>query len=235
MNQLSNFCLLFDTLNGCFSVLFGSTLIYLLITYLLTPWSRILLEKLTGSQLIKKFCAFYGTWRFITMFTRAWQLSLFWARLIQSMPCQGHGLDSLKPILIVPSHLHLSFPSAFFPSGFHTKTLYVPLLSHPYVLHAPPISFFIDMITQIIFREEYRSLSSSLCSFLHLSLTSSLWAPNILLSTLFSNTLSCCSSISVSNQVLHPYKKTSKIIVLCILIFIFLDRKLEDDRFSTEL
>jgi hypothetical protein len=28
-------------------------------TYVLTPWSRMLLEKLTGSQLVKKFPAFY--------------------------------------------------------------------------------------------------------------------------------------------------------------------------------
>jgi hypothetical protein len=34
--------------------------IYLL-TYLLTPWSRVPLEKLTGFQLVKKFLAFYGT------------------------------------------------------------------------------------------------------------------------------------------------------------------------------
>jgi len=27
----------------------------------LTPWSRVLTEKLTGSQLVKKFPAFYGT------------------------------------------------------------------------------------------------------------------------------------------------------------------------------
>jgi hypothetical protein len=31
------------------------------LTYFLTPWSRVLLEKLTDSQLIKKFPAFYGT------------------------------------------------------------------------------------------------------------------------------------------------------------------------------
>ena len=31
----------------------------ILLTYLLTPWSRILLEKLTGSLLVKKFPAFY--------------------------------------------------------------------------------------------------------------------------------------------------------------------------------
>jgi hypothetical protein len=38
---------------------------------LLTPWSRILLEKLIGTQLVKKFLAFYGTRRFFTVFTRA--------------------------------------------------------------------------------------------------------------------------------------------------------------------
>jgi hypothetical protein len=42
----------------------------------LTPWSRGLLEKLTVSQLVKKFPAFYGTQRFITAFTRAHHLSL---------------------------------------------------------------------------------------------------------------------------------------------------------------
>ena len=46
------------------------------VTYLLTPWSRVLLEKLTGLQLVKKFSAFYGTRRFITAFTSAHHLSL---------------------------------------------------------------------------------------------------------------------------------------------------------------
>ena len=43
---------------------------------LLIPWSRVLLEKLAGSQLVKKFPAFYGTRRFITAFTSARHLSL---------------------------------------------------------------------------------------------------------------------------------------------------------------
>ena len=47
---------------------------------LIIPWSRVLLEKLTDSQLVKKFPAFYGTRRFITAFTSARHLSLFWAR-----------------------------------------------------------------------------------------------------------------------------------------------------------
>jgi hypothetical protein len=47
----------------------------------------------------------------------------------------------------------------------------------------------------------------------------SLLGPNILLSTLFSNILSLRSSLSMSNQVSHPYKTTGKILVLYILIF----------------
>ena len=46
------------------------------LTYLLTPWSRTLLKKLTGFQLVKKFPAIYATRRFITAFTSARHLSL---------------------------------------------------------------------------------------------------------------------------------------------------------------
>jgi len=52
---------------------------------LLTPWSRLLLEKLTGFQLVKKFPVFYGTRRFITAFTNARHLSLSSASSIQSI------------------------------------------------------------------------------------------------------------------------------------------------------
>jgi hypothetical protein len=50
-----------------------------------TPWSRILLEKLTCSQLVKKFPSFYRTQRFITTLTSACHLFISWARSIQSM------------------------------------------------------------------------------------------------------------------------------------------------------
>jgi len=50
-------------------------------TYILASWSRVLLEKLTGSQLVKKFPAFYGTQRFSTTFASARHLCLSWASL----------------------------------------------------------------------------------------------------------------------------------------------------------
>ena len=42
----------------------------------LSPCSRLRLEKLTGSQLVKKFPTFYGTQMFNTALTTARQLSL---------------------------------------------------------------------------------------------------------------------------------------------------------------
>ena len=90
---------------------------------------------------------------------------------------------------------------------------------NPVYMSCPTHSSWLDHRT--IFGEQYRSLSSSLRSFLHSPVTSSLLGPNILLSNLFSNTLSLHSSLIVSDQVSHPYKTTSKIIFLYILIFIF--------------
>jgi len=49
------------------------------------PWSKVLLEKLTDSQLVKKFSEFIGIWRSITAFTTARNLSLSWARSFQSI------------------------------------------------------------------------------------------------------------------------------------------------------
>jgi hypothetical protein len=75
-----------NCLRSAFAISFEFIIIIIIITevegqktYLLTPWSTVLLEKPTGSQLVKKFPAFYGTRRFITAFTSARHLPLSWA------------------------------------------------------------------------------------------------------------------------------------------------------------
>ena len=52
-------CILLKT--NAFRIILATVHITYLLTYLLTPWCRVLLEKLTGLQLVKKFPAFYGT------------------------------------------------------------------------------------------------------------------------------------------------------------------------------
>jgi len=48
-----------------------------------TSWNRVLLERMTGFQLVKKFPAFYGTQMFITASTSAHHLYLSSATSMQ--------------------------------------------------------------------------------------------------------------------------------------------------------
>ena len=96
------------------------------ITYLLTPWCRVLLEKLTGLQLVKKFPVFHGTRRLITALTSVRHLSLSWASPIQSIYTH---LTSCRSVLILSTHLRLGLPSGLLPPGFPTKSLYTSLSS----------------------------------------------------------------------------------------------------------
>jgi len=64
--------------------------------YLLTPRSRVLLEKLTGSAASQEIPRIFGTRRFITVLTSARNLSLSWANSIQS---SQHPPTSWRSIL----------------------------------------------------------------------------------------------------------------------------------------
>ena len=102
------------------------------VPYLLTPWFRVLLEKLTGLQLAKKFPAFHGTRRFITALTSVRHLSLSWASPIPSIYPHPTTWGS---ILILPTRrspqwsLSLRFP--------HQDPIHPPLLTHTRHMPSP--------------------------------------------------------------------------------------------------
>ena len=64
---------------NCFTSKFTAMLVQTA-SYLLTPRSRVLLEKLTGSASSQEIPRIFGTRRFITVFTSARHLSLSWAK-----------------------------------------------------------------------------------------------------------------------------------------------------------
>ena len=135
-------------------------------------------------------------------------------------------LGQPSPVHIPTSHLleihpnitHPSTPRSpqWFSSCLPNKILHVLFLS-PIRATCPAHLILLDLIT-LIFREQYKSQSYSLCSLLQSPVTTSLLGPNISLSTLFSDTLSPSSSLNVPDQVSHPYITTGSIIVANIVI-----------------
>jgi hypothetical protein len=78
----------------------------------------------------------------------------------------------LRSILILSAHLRLSLPSSLFSSGFPNNILYGFLVS-PIRATRPAHLILLDLIIIIMFGEEYKWWSSSLCSFLQPPVTSS--------------------------------------------------------------
>ena len=109
------------------------------------PLSKVLPEKLTGPQLVKKFLTFYGTRKFITAFTTAHHLSMSSARSINVHAFPSHFLKIHCNAVLIHAWVFqmVSFTQISPPKPcMHLSCL-------PYMPHAPSISYFLIIQTYI--------------------------------------------------------------------------------------
>ena len=88
-------------------------------------------ERLISYLLVKNSPTFYRTWRFIAIITSAYNLSVYWARSIWSIPPHP---TAWRSILILSTHLCLGLPRGLFPPPkpcMHLSSPLYMLKPHP--------------------------------------------------------------------------------------------------------
>jgi hypothetical protein len=97
----------------------------------LTPWSRVLLEKLIVAHPVDKFSSFYETRKFITVFTRSRHWTLSRPRWNQST-----SWHLKRSILFLSRYSHRDLPSVLFSVQVFRPTFCLRFPSLPCVLHS---------------------------------------------------------------------------------------------------
>ena len=112
----------------------------------------------------------------------------------RSSECQIHS----RTVLILSFYTSLVLPGDAFP------------MSHMYYISVNHIFF--DLIILIVSCKKQCLERSSLYIFLQTHVTSNFPDPNILYSTLFSNTINLCASFNIKHEVSHPAKQEDNIL-----------------------
>lgn len=141
---------------------------------------------------------------FITLVTTVHTLSLSQATWIHSTPSK---VFSLTYVLMLSSHVCLVFPTSLL-QVFYKNCVCTCFL--PYTCHMPCQSIFPDLITLIMYSEQYQSWSSLLCIFVQPPATASLFSTNISFSTIVSPTPHLYSSFTLRDYFHAQTKQCTK-------------------------
>jgi hypothetical protein len=158
----------------------------------------VLLEKLIIAKLVRKSSAFYETWSFITVSTRAHHWALFWATWIQST--YSHPVP-LRSILILSCACTRRCPHFFSVQVFGLQCC-VHFSFAPIHATCPVHITLFDVITVIFLKSKNYYAPRYVC------LSSPVLGPDILVSSLFS--AFSVFVLSLGREVSHPYKARVK-------------------------
>ena len=151
------------------------------------------------------------------------------------VPILSHINPVHIPLIPLPENPFLYYPP-FYAWVFQVVPFpqVSPLLLSPVRAKWPTYPILLDLITRMLFREEYKSLSSSLCSFSPLPFYLDLLRPKYSPQHPIVKQPQPPFLPQCDDHVSHPYTTTGKITVLFVLILMCLDSKLEDKRFYTD-
>jgi hypothetical protein len=160
-----------------------------------TPRNRVILDRVRFPPLFKKFPAFYGSWKFITVPTPPCYGPLSWARLVQTTSGHVRHFNIILPPTTRSCKWSLSFRfSQPNPTLIHILPMCATYSAHLILLDHPHKIWWGVQIIKL-----------HIMQFSPVSVTSSLLGPNTFLSTLFSKPLSLRCSLYVRDQGSHPY------------------------------
>jgi hypothetical protein len=141
------------------------------------------------------------------------------ARSIQSVPPRQQDPSTYVMAFLVVSLL-LAFPPVPYMHSSSSHSCYMFCPSQPPSL---------DHSNYIL--RQAQALNHLIMQFSQISVTSPLYSSNMLLNTLFSNTLESILFLNVRDQFSHRDRTTGKIVILYTLICMFLDSRRDDKSF----